>query len=119
MDERGCKQLQAEVDGLLGISKHAVKPKSLFINAPFAQSLRPILASREDINVVDRGGGAITSCVNYGVMPLVKIRTPCFLMSSLVPKKKENMRMLVQTPSLVGRTIRWPSYWQASFYRKL
>jgi hypothetical protein len=56
MDERGCKQLQAEVDGLLGISKHAVKPKSLFINAPFAQSLRPILASREDIDVVDRGG---------------------------------------------------------------
>jgi hypothetical protein len=28
----------------------------LFINAPFAQSLRPILASREDIDVVDRGG---------------------------------------------------------------
>jgi hypothetical protein len=41
MDECGCKQLQAEVDGLLEISKHAAKLKSLFINAPFAQSLRP------------------------------------------------------------------------------
>jgi hypothetical protein len=57
MDERGCKQLQAEVDGLLGISKHAVKPKSLFINAPFAQSLRPILASNPCVQRGHRRGG--------------------------------------------------------------
>jgi hypothetical protein len=82
-----------------------------------------ILASREDVDALDRGGGGggqkrhVATAVRT-VLPLVKIRTPGFLISSLVPKKKENMRMPVQTPSLMGRTIRWPSYWQASFYRK-
>jgi hypothetical protein len=59
MDKRGCKQLQAEVDGLLGATLEGWNQQTCGQAKELVhqRTIRTILASREDVDVVDRGGG--------------------------------------------------------------